>query len=102
MREKDELKMTVRHYRFVLLRIRFPDGIILQGIKIVTTHYKASWLGYMTFAGVFKPLETISDVRQFVSSSLEREECPFSLSAFSNVLSDDGVSIAQAGLVSII
>ena len=33
MREKDELKMTVRHYRFVLLRIRFPDGIILQGIK---------------------------------------------------------------------
>ena len=56
----------------------------------------------MIFAGVFKPLETISDVRQFVSSSLEREECPFSLSAFSTILSDDGVSIAQAGLVSII
>ena len=34
MREKDELKMTVRHYQFVLLRIRFPDGIILQGIKV--------------------------------------------------------------------
>ena len=44
MREKDELKMTVRHYRFVLLRIRFPDGIILQGIKIVTIHYKISEL----------------------------------------------------------
>ena len=56
----------------------------------------------MIFAGVFKPLETISDVRQFVSSSLDREECPFSLSAFSNVLSDDGVSVAQAGLVSIL
>ena len=36
MREKDELKMTVRHYRFVLLRIRFPDGMILQGINIVS------------------------------------------------------------------
>ena len=56
----------------------------------------------MTFVGVFKPLETITDVRQFLSSSWEHEECPFSLSAFSNVLSDDGVSIAQVGLVSII
>ena len=32
MREKDELKTAIRHYRFVLLRIRFPDGVILQGI----------------------------------------------------------------------
>ena len=32
MREKDELKTVIRHYRFVLLRIRFPNGIILQGI----------------------------------------------------------------------
>ena len=56
----------------------------------------------MIFVGVFKPLKTIPDVGQFVSSSLEHEECPFSLSAFSNVLSDDGVSIAQVGLVSII
>ena len=51
--------------------------------------------------GVFKPLETVSDVRKFVCNSLEREEFPFSLSAFSNVLSDDSISIAQAGLVSI-
>ena len=32
MREKDELKTAVRHYRFILLRIRFPDGVILQGM----------------------------------------------------------------------
>lgn len=31
MRERDEVKMAVRHYRFVLLRIRMPDGLILQG-----------------------------------------------------------------------
>ena len=53
------------------------------------------------FTGVFKPLETISDVRQFVCNSLEHEECPFSLSAFSNVLGDDSISIAQVGLVNI-
>jgi len=35
MREKDEMKMTIRHYRFVLLRIKFPDGIILQGVWTV-------------------------------------------------------------------
>lgn len=55
----------------------------------------------INIAGVFKPLETISDVRQFVCNSLKHEECPFSLSAFSNVLSDDSISVAQAGLVSI-
>ena len=37
MREKDELKTAVRHYRFVLLRIRFPDGIVLQGTYIPLT-----------------------------------------------------------------
>ncbi|XP_065885217.1 UBX domain-containing protein 6-like [Dysidea avara] len=78
MRERDEMKMTVRHYRFVLLRIKFLDGIILQG--------------------VFKPLETIFDIRQFVTSSLEREECPFSLSAYSKSLDDESMSIAQSGL----
>lgn len=31
MREKDEIRIAVRHYRFVLLRVRLPDGIILQG-----------------------------------------------------------------------
>ena len=29
---QDELKTAVRHYRFVLLRIQFPDGIVLQGM----------------------------------------------------------------------
>ena len=31
MREKDELKSAVKYYRFILLRIRFPEDIILQG-----------------------------------------------------------------------
>ena len=31
MRERDEMKMFMKHYRFVLLRVRMPDGLILQG-----------------------------------------------------------------------
>jgi len=31
MREKDELKSAIKYYRFVLLRIRFPEQVILQG-----------------------------------------------------------------------
>ena len=33
MRERDELKAAVRYYKFVLLRIRFPEDIILQGLQ---------------------------------------------------------------------
>ena len=36
MKERDEVKMAVRHYRFVLLRIRFPDGLILQGTNMLS------------------------------------------------------------------
>ncbi len=31
MRERDNLKMTLRHYRFALIRVRMPDGLIIQG-----------------------------------------------------------------------
>ena len=73
--------------------------LMLAGSNIfqlkVMSGYK--WLLY---TGVFKPLETIFDIRQFVTSSLEREECPFSLSAYSKSLDDESMSIAQSGLVS--
>ena len=32
LRERDEVKMAVRHYKFVVIRVRMPDGIILQGV----------------------------------------------------------------------
>jgi len=31
MRERDEVKMAVRHYKFVVIRVRMPDGLIVQG-----------------------------------------------------------------------
>ena len=31
MRERDETRNIVRYYRYTLLRIRLPDGLLLQG-----------------------------------------------------------------------
>lgn len=33
MRERDEIKSAMRYYKFVVIRIRFPEGVILQGIQ---------------------------------------------------------------------
>lgn len=31
-RERDNFKTTLRHYRFTLLRVRMPNGLIVQGV----------------------------------------------------------------------
>lgn len=59
MREKDEQR-ELRRYRYTLIRIRFPDGVLLQG--------------------VFKCSETISHVYQFVRENLVNDFIPFCLS----------------------
>lgn len=38
MREKDELR-EMRKYKFAIIRVRFPDGILLQGTFSVYEHY---------------------------------------------------------------
>ncbi|XP_015585213.1 UBX domain-containing protein 6 [Cephus cinctus] len=58
MREKEELR-EMKKYRFALIRIRFPDNIILQG----------------TFA-VFEKFE---NVMEFIKENLISDEIPFSL-----------------------
>ncbi|CAG5132850.1 unnamed protein product [Candidula unifasciata] len=58
MREKDEQR-ELRRYRYTLLRIRFPDGVLLQG--------------------VFKCSETMSSVYQFVRENLVNDFIPFYL-----------------------
>lgn len=35
MREKDEIKSATKFYRFILIRIRFPEDVILQGMLTV-------------------------------------------------------------------
>ncbi|XP_057378920.1 UBX domain-containing protein 6-like [Daphnia carinata] len=58
MRERDE-KAAARKYRFTLIRVKFPDGPVLQG--------------------TFKVNETMQDVRLFVSEALQEPFAEFSL-----------------------
>lgn len=58
MRQRD-IEAQQRKYRFTLIRIKFPDGPILQG--------------------TFKVNETFQDVRIFVQESLEDPSCEFNL-----------------------
>lgn len=60
MREKDEIR-EIRKYKFCLIRIRFPDGLYLQG--------------------TFSVYEKFSEVLDFVTDNLEHEGLPFVLSA---------------------
>lgn len=58
MRERDELR-EIRKYKFALMRIRFPDGIYLQG--------------------TFSVYEKLSEVMQFVQDNLSADSIPFIL-----------------------
>lgn len=58
MREKEELR-EMKKYRFALIRVRFPDGILLQG--------------------TFGVHEKVENVLGFVRENLEDEEMKFSL-----------------------
>jgi len=58
MRQRDS-EAQQRKYRFTLIRIKFPDGPILQG--------------------TFKVNETFQDIRIFVQESLEDPSCEFNL-----------------------
>ena len=58
MREREE-KAASRKYRFTLIRIKFPDGPVLQG--------------------TFKVNETMQDVRLFVCDALQEPYIEFNL-----------------------
>ncbi|XP_034236603.1 UBX domain-containing protein 6 [Thrips palmi] len=58
MREKEEMR-EMKKYRFALIRVRFPNGILLQG--------------------TFGVHEKISSILEFVRENLEDEELKFSL-----------------------
>ncbi|XP_072946323.1 UBX domain-containing protein 6 [Epargyreus clarus] len=58
MREKDEMR-EMRKYKFAIIRIRFPDGILLQG--------------------TFSVYERYSEIHEFVQENLEHSGLPFIL-----------------------
>lgn len=59
MREKEELR-EMKKYRYALIRVRFPDGIMLQG--------------------TFAVYEKIESVIEFIRENLVSDEIPFVLS----------------------
>ncbi|XP_059153796.1 UBX domain-containing protein 6-like [Physella acuta] len=78
MRERDEHR-ELRKYRYVLLRIKFPDGILLQG--------------------VFRAHESMKQVYQFVKENIVNDWIPFNLiSGTSTKLEDGDATLAELGL----
>ncbi|XP_048586779.1 UBX domain-containing protein 6-like isoform X2 [Nematostella vectensis] len=77
MREAD--KKPTKTYRFTLIRVRFPDGIVLQG--------------------TFYSREKLKDLREFVSQSLKSDWLPFVLSEPTGQLTNEEATFSELGLV---
>ncbi|KAH9508217.1 UBX domain-containing protein 6 [Bulinus truncatus] len=79
MRERDEQR-ELRKYRYVLLRVKFLDGILLQG--------------------VFRAQESMKQVYQFVRENLVNDWMPFHLTSGANQkLEEEGdMTLAELGL----
>ncbi|XP_063147005.1 UBX domain-containing protein 6 isoform X1 [Candoia aspera] len=79
MREKEEQR-ELRRYNYTLLRIRFPDGYILQG--------------------TFYAREPVSTLFQFVREALQNDWLPFELLApGGHKLTDESLALNECGLV---
>ncbi|XP_072100136.1 UBX domain-containing protein 6 isoform X1 [Mobula birostris] len=79
MRERDEQR-ELKKYNYTLLRVRFPDGYILQA--------------------TFYAREKVLAVREFVHSALENDCVPFELVApGGQKLKDDSAMLIEVGLV---
>lgn len=78
MRERDEMK-ELRKYRFTLIRVRLPDGVLLQG--------------------TFKATEKLSALFEFIRSSLVNDWVPFSLqTGGGGKLTEEQKSLVELGL----
>ena len=78
MRERDEQK-ELRRYRYTLIRVRLSDGVLVQG--------------------VFKAMETMKKVYEFVRENLENNWIPFHLStATGHKLEEGNSTLVELGL----
>lgn len=77
MRERDELR-ELRKYRFTLIRVRLPDGILLQG--------------------TFRAQEKVSNLVSFVRENLANDWIPFQLLSVGQKVEVED-TLAEAGLV---
>lgn len=78
MREREQMR-ELRKYRFALIRIRFPDGLILQG--------------------TFRAMDKFATVVDFVRENLELDWIPFQINTSSGQkLTDENCTLAELGL----
>ncbi len=78
MREREQLR-ELRRYRYTLIRVRFPDGVILQG--------------------TFRATEKLEAVFDYVRENLENNWMPFFLSSSTgHKFTDDTGTLAELGL----
>ncbi|NXD17166.1 UBXN6 protein, partial [Nothocercus nigrocapillus] len=83
MRERDEQR-EMRKYNYTLLRVRFPDGYILQGKDLRT----------------FYARESVSVLYSFVREALVNDWLPFELLGPGGVkLTDENLAFNECGLV---
>ena len=79
MRERDELR-ELRKYRYTLLRVKFPDGVVLQG--------------------TFRAQEKLSELFHYVREHLANEWMPFQLvTSTGQKLTEENLSLAELALV---
>ena len=78
MREREHLR-ELRRYRYTLIRVRFPNGVILQG--------------------TFRAMDKLSALVTFVRESLENDWIPFYLNTQTgHKLTDEELSLVELGL----
>lgn len=78
MREREERRELLR-YKFTLIRVRFPDGILLQG--------------------TFKATEKLSVLKEYMREHLTNDWIPFQLcTQIGTKLDDDNKMLAEYGL----
>ena len=70
----------LRKYRYCLIRVRFPDGVILQG--------------------TFRATEKLEAVMEFIRENLEKDWMPFYLSTQTglNLSTNEGSTLAELSL----
>ncbi|CAI9716142.1 domain-containing 6-like [Octopus vulgaris] len=77
MRERDE-KRELRRYRYTMIRIRFPDSVVLQG--------------------TFWAQEKLSDLRKFVQDNLRLDWIPFNLVNPTGHRIEEDLTLIELGL----
>ena len=78
MREREQMR-ELRKYRYTLIRVRFPDGVILQG--------------------TFRALEKLPKVMEFIRECLENSWMPFFINTQTgHRLTDEESTLTELGL----